>query len=93
MTIQLQSNYGAIKTIPTGFSWTTLFFGFFVPLFRGDVKYAIIMLLAAICTMGISNLIFPFFYNSTYIRDLLEAGWRPRSQHDADFLRREGFIA
>ena len=34
-----------LKQAPIGFSWTNFFFGFFVPLFRGDWKWAGIFLL------------------------------------------------
>ena len=42
------------KEAPVGFSWTTLVFSFLVPLTRNDWKYALIMLAAVPCTLGIS---------------------------------------
>ena len=65
-----------IKEAPLGFSWTTLFFGIFVPLFRGDWKWAIISFLLAIITGGISWFIFPFFYNKLYVKELIKKGFK-----------------
>ena len=87
MAITLRNEYGVIKIVPTGFSWTTFFFGFFVPLFRGDIKYFLIMLLLAIFTYGISYFIFPFFYNGIYLRNLLENGWKPNTENDIALCR------
>jgi len=53
---------GELKEAPLGFSWTTLIFGVFVPLIRGDWKWAIIMLLVGLVTLGISLLVFPLIY-------------------------------
>ena len=66
---------GQDKFVPTGFSWTTLFFGIFPALFRGDLKWAIIMIISAFLSCGISWLVFPFFYNARYLEDLLTNGW------------------
>ena len=63
------------KEVPVGFSWTILFFGFFPPLFRGDFKWGLIMLIAALFTSFISSLIFMFIYNKIYLKSLLEQGY------------------
>ena len=63
------------KEFPVGFSWTILFFGFFPPLFRGDFKWGLIMLIAALFTSFISSLIFMFIYNKIYLKSLLEMGY------------------
>ena len=63
------------KEAPVGFSWTVFFFGFLPPLFRGDWKWAIVMLIAALCTLGLSSLIFMFIYNKIYLKSLLEMGY------------------
>ncbi|MCL4410188.1 MAG: hypothetical protein M1356_07755, partial [Gammaproteobacteria bacterium] len=62
-----------------GFSWTTFFFGIFPALFRGDWKWAVIMLLLALVTFGFSQLVFIFIYNKLYIRDLIGAGYKAES--------------
>ena len=63
------------KEVPVGFSWTILFFGFFPPLFRGDFKWGLIMLIAALFTSFISSLIFMFIYNKLYVKSLLDSGY------------------
>lgn len=72
-------NTGHIKEAPVGFSWTVLFFGFFPPLFRGDWKWAIIMFLLAMITVGFSGLVFMFIYNKLYIKDLVGSGFKVKS--------------
>ena len=80
---------GVIKEAPTGFSWTTLFFGFFPALIRGDLKWGLIILIAAAVT-GISWLIFPFFYNKLYIKELLKKGYKPKDLDSSACLKEMG---
>ncbi len=67
---------GQLKNAPIGFSWTTLFFGFFPSLFRGDWKWFAIILIVALVTMGLSNFVFMFIYNKLSLKDLLMGGYR-----------------
>lgn len=65
---------GETKRVPVGFSWTTFFFGPFVALFRADWLMLIVILLLAIFTWGISNIVFAFIYNKVYAKNLLIKG-------------------
>lgn len=76
MKITMYNALGQIREVKRGFSWTTLLFGFFVPLFRGDWKWTLIMIVTAIFTGGISWLIFPFLYNKLYEDDLIKNGYK-----------------
>ncbi|QEF35539.1 HrgC protein [Helicobacter pylori] len=76
-----------------GFSWTTFFFGFFVPIIRGDVKWAIVMVVAALFTFGLSNIVFAFIYNKQYTTKLLESGYEPTDEYSRGILRSRGMIA
>lgn len=86
---RLITSTGACEYVKFGFSWTTFFFGPLVPLFRGDLKYAIIILLT-------NFLIFPIFvwaceYNTRYINSLLERGYYPESAELRAGLILKGF--
>lgn len=71
---------GARKEAPVGLSWTVLFFGFLPPLFRGDLKWGLIMLAFWLLTAGVLvHLVFMFFYNKLYIKDLLAEGYQLQS--------------
>ena len=61
---------GAIKKAPVGFSWTTSLFWFFVPLVRGDWKWAIVMFLLTAITGGIA----PLF--SGFSESLVPGDWK-----------------
>ena len=73
--ITFKSKNQVVKDAPVGFSWTTLFFGFFPALIRGDWLWAIIMLVAAVFTFGFSGIVFAFIYNRLYIQNLLKQGF------------------
>lgn len=91
MQVNLKHNQtGAVKQTKLGFSWTTLFFGLFVPLFRGDFKWFAFMIIFPIITFGIAWLIFPFIYNKMYIKDLIEKGYIPSDDYSKSQLQLKG---
>jgi len=59
-----------------GYSWTYFFFGFFVPIFRGEIAIGTLHLLLSLITFGIFQLIMPFLYNKQYSTRLLTSGWQ-----------------
>lgn len=63
---------GAKVRVKKGFSWTTFFFGGFVPLARGDWKWFFICFL----TFGLAAFYLMFKYNEIYIESLEERGFR-----------------
>ncbi len=74
---------GIVKDGYYGFSWTTLFFGFFPALFRGDfitfIGGFVVSIIIAVMTMGVGaffiGLVWAFMYNKYYTRRLLERGY------------------
>ena len=86
MTVNLRHvQSGILKPAPVGFSWTTLFFSGFPALFRGDLKWAVIMwivegsmLVVSIFTGGIASIVvhiaFAAIYNKRYIVELMAQG-------------------
>lgn len=48
-------------------------------MFRGDWKWAIIIFLLALITVGLSNLVFMFIYNKLYIKELVGSGFKVKS--------------
>lgn len=93
MKVFLKNNVGVVKECKLGFSWTTLFFGLFVPLLRSDFKWAAIMFILSLLTFGISWLVMPFIYNKKYIVSLLEKGYSPSSEEDRIILVKKGILA
>lgn len=91
MFVNLRHSYiGLIKQVKLGFSWTTLFFGIFVPLLRGDIKWALIMGVSALLTFGLSWLVYPFLYNKLYVKDLIEKGYVPADETSKNALAEKG---
>lgn len=93
MKIRLKSAAGVVKECKVGFSWTMLFFGMFVPLFRGDFKWTLLYLVISTFTMGLGVIILPFVYNKIYIRDLLDSGYAPSNASDREVLVHRGIVA
>jgi hypothetical protein len=97
---RLVNEAGVTKEVKIGFSWTTFFFGFFPALFRGDLKWAAIMFVAALAagaiTVGfgawIPGIIFSFIYNKMYIKELMEKGYRPADEQTSSELAAQGII-
>jgi hypothetical protein len=66
---------GLRKSGFVGYSWTYFFFGFFVPIFRGEIGIGALHLILSFVTFGIFQLIMPFLYNKQYSTRLLVNGW------------------
>ena len=68
-------NNGLTKSGYFGFSWTYLFFGFWVPLLRGELGIAALHLFFSIFTLGLWQLVVSFLYNGQYMTRMLEKGY------------------
>ena len=58
-----------------GYSWTYFFFGFFVPIFRGEISTGIFHFIFSIVTFGLFQLVMPFLYNKQHSIRLLTDSW------------------
>lgn len=66
---------GLIRKGMYGFSWTYLFFGWFVPLFRGEIGIAALHFLFTFLSFGLFQIIMAFLYNRQYMTRMLTNGW------------------
>lgn len=97
----LKNENNVVKEVKAGFSWTTFFFGFFPALFRGDLKWALIIFIitlgVGIVTLGIGGWItsaaFAISYNKIYIRELLEKGYEPADETSRKLLEDREIIS
>ena len=64
------------------------FFGFFVPIFRGEIGIGLMHLIFSIITFGLFHLIMPFLYNRQYTTRLLTSGWKLNDSDDRNTLAR-----
>jgi hypothetical protein len=66
---------GMMKNGYYGFSWTYFFWGWLVPIIRGEIGIGALHLLFTIFTLGFWQLIVCFLYNKQYMTRMLTAGW------------------
>ncbi len=78
-SINFENKNGVVKEAPVGFSWTTLFFGFFPALIRGDWLWALIIFFATFISFGLAGFVFAFIYNRLYIQGLLKQGFKVKN--------------
>ena len=71
----IHSVSGIAKNGYIGYSWTYLFFGWFVPVVRGELGVGVLHLVITLVSFGLSQLIFPFLYNRQYMNRMLTSGW------------------
>jgi hypothetical protein len=69
-------NNGLTKNGYFGFSWTYFFFGWFVPLIRGELGVAALHCLFSMITFGLWQFIVCFLYNKQYMTRMLEKGYQ-----------------
>lgn len=67
---------GIVKKGFYGFSWTTLFFGGFPAIFRGDLVEGVLVLVANFLSCGIAGIIWAFVYNKRYTLKLIQQGYK-----------------
>jgi len=67
---------GLVKSGYVGFCLTYLFFGWLVPIIRGEIGVGVLHLILTAVTFGIFQwAVMPFLYNKQYMTRMLTQGW------------------
>lgn len=83
------NNTGIQKHCFVGYSWTYFFFGFFVPIFRGEILIGVLHLIFSLVTFGLFQLIMPFLYNKQYSTRMLNESWSLNDSEENNTLARQ----
>jgi len=91
MNIQLQNKItGAVEETATGYSWTSLLFGGFVPIVRGDWGSLFKLIGLTIITLGIYHFVFAATYNKQYLKNMIMKGFSPANEQAEMYLQING---
>lgn len=91
--VTLKNKTGVVKELKVGFSWTTFFFGAWVPMFRGQWGEVAKWWFLNPVTLGFWGLSQCWTANKKTIVSYLEKGYEPATQIDRSKLERKGVIA
>ena len=80
---------GILKNCFVGYSWTYFFFGFFVPIFRGEILIGVLHLIFSLVTFGLFQLIMPFLYNKQHSTRMLNESWSLNDSEKNNTLARQ----
>ena len=58
-----------------GYSWTYLFFGFLVPIFRAEIGIGLLHLVFSVLTGGLFQIIMSYLYNKQFTQRQILTGW------------------
>tara|TARA_X000001036_G_scaffold392401_1_gene391232 strand:- start:294 stop:671 length:378 start_codon:yes stop_codon:yes gene_type:complete len=87
--INLLHSSGLNKSGYVGYSWTYFFFGWFVPIFRGEIGIGILHFLFTVITFGLFQYLFmPFLYNKQFMTRLMTKGWTLNDTEEKNTLAR-----
>lgn len=68
---------GLQKNGYVGYSLTYYFFGWLVPIIRGEIGIGVLHLVLTVVSLGVFQfLVMPFLYNKQYMTRLLTTGWQ-----------------
>ena len=88
--IKVKHNESGIqKNCFVGYSWTYFFFGFFVPVFRGEISIGVFHLILSMITFGIFQMIMPFLYNKQFSIRLLNNSWSLNDSEENNTIARQ----
>ncbi len=88
--INIKHNSSGIqKNCFVGYSWTYFLFGFFVPIFRGEMFIALLHLIFSLATVGVFQLIMPFLYNKQHSTRLLNNSWSLNDSEENNAIARQ----
>ena len=91
MKANLKHSNGIVKSVKVGYSWTTLFFNFLVPMVRAQWSDFAILIFSCGPTLGILPLIWTFKINKRYCQSLLLQGYKPATPEDVIKLKQKGY--
>lgn len=86
-----------IKDSPAGFSWTTLIFGFWPALLRGDFLGALVIMIINASTgfnsvlYVLASVLISIFYNYTYISRKINKGYELPTNNSKELLKKHGY--
>jgi len=86
-----------IKDSPAGFSWTTLVFGFWPALLRGDFLGTLVIMIINAGTGSypvlyvLSSVMVSIFYNYTYINRKIGKGYELPTDNSKELLKKHGY--
>jgi hypothetical protein len=80
---------GVTKFGFVGYCWTYFIFGFFVPIFRGEIGIGLLHLVFSVITFGIFQLVMPFLYNKQFTTRLLTSGWSLSDVEEMNAIARQ----